>query len=125
MLERITQWLETRDLRRRQHAEAWRASVAVGPDRQSPFQREAQRRLGALLQETGAGFGTHIDHAATKFDCIELTAPAKNIQLWIFPDQVDVQIPRKHTVFEYWDAATPQEMLRRIEDYLRSVIGGA
>jgi hypothetical protein len=38
---------------------------------------------------------------------------------------VDVQIPRKHTVFEYWDAATPQEMLRRIEDYLRSVIGGA
>ena len=122
MFERITQWLHTRDQRRQQHAEAWTASVAVGPDRQSPFQREAHRRLGGLLEEAGAGFTTSINHVATRFDCIELTAPATRIQLWIFPDQVDVQIPRKRTVFEYWDAVTPEEMLRRIEEYLRSII---
>ena len=122
MLARITQWLKARDQRRRQHAEAWRPAIAVGPDRQSPFQREAQSRLSALLKEAGPGVTTQINHVATDFDCIELTAPVTSIQLWIFPDQVDVQIPRKHTVFEHWDAATPEQMLGRIEDYLRSVI---
>ena len=124
---RIRDYLSNALRWRADHTAAWDSALMLGPDQQTPFQRECQRRVEAILRARGLDLSFTgskvVDDPGEPGPWVLIRAevPALGAVIWFHFDQVGISANDQWFRLEHDSVRVPNEYYEELESFLLSL----
>jgi hypothetical protein len=121
MLAKIRSWFSEARRWHGDNVRTWKGHDEPGPDGLSPFQRETEATLRAILSARGLEM---VERQILGEDDRYIVAkiPRAEATIWIYCDETQIESGAEVLRLERWDTRTPEEHRDKAVEFLNSLL---